>query len=74
MKKLYRSKKNSIFTGILGGIGEYYDIDPVVVRVVFLFTLFLTGGIPMLLAYFLALFVVPEPPEGETIRDAEIVT
>ena len=36
-KKLYRSEENKIFFGVLGGIGEYLDIDPALVRVVFIF-------------------------------------
>jgi len=29
-KKLYRSTKNRVFAGVLGGLGEYFDVDPVV--------------------------------------------
>lgn len=73
MKKLYRSKKNKILAGILGGIGEYFDVDPVLVRLVFIVLLVLTHVVPMIIVYILGLFIVPTPPDGEMIRDAEIV-
>jgi phage shock protein C len=31
-KKLYRSKKNRKIAGVCGGIAEYFDIDPIIVR------------------------------------------
>ena len=31
-KKLFRSKKNRIFTGLCGDIGEYFDVDPTFIR------------------------------------------
>jgi phage shock protein PspC (stress-responsive transcriptional regulator) len=71
MKRLYRSRKNRVFTGVCGGLGEYADMDPVVVRIIFvLATLFL--GLP-LLVYLVAIFVIPlEPLEGgETAAPAE---
>lgn len=75
-KKLYRSTKNVIWTGLLGGIGEYFEIDPVMIRVVFVVFLILTGVFPGVLIYIVALFIVPEQPlssEGAPIRDAEVV-
>ncbi len=35
MKHLYKSNDNKIFSGILGGFGEYYNIDPVLLRSIF---------------------------------------
>lgn len=63
MKKLYRSKNNKIFAGVIGGLGEYFDIDPVILRVVFLFVLIFTGLVPGLIFYLLAIFIVPKKPE-----------
>ena len=39
-KKLYRSEDNKIFLGICGGIGEYFNVDPVVIRVIFVGLIF----------------------------------
>jgi phage shock protein C len=34
MKKLYKSKENKVFCGVIGGLGEYFDVDLVVLRLV----------------------------------------
>ena len=53
-RKLYRSGKNKVIAGICGGIGEYLDIDPVVIRVIFLALTVFTGVFPGILFYLLA--------------------
>jgi len=60
MKKFRRSTSNKVVAGIIGGIGEYFDIDPVLLRVVFIFFVLVTGFFPGVVAYFLALLVMPE--------------
>jgi len=62
-KKLYRSKKNKIIAGVCGGIGEYLEIDPVVVRVIFLALTVFSGVFPGVLFYVLALLVIPASPK-----------
>ncbi len=74
MKKLYRSDENRIWKGILGGIGEYMGVDPVIVRIVFVLLLLVTGVFPFAILYIIAIFIVPnrpstEPREAEVIRD-----
>lgn len=63
MKKLYRSDTNKIFAGIIGGMGEYFDIDPVLLRVLWILILVSTGVLPGLIAYIIAIFVVPKKPK-----------
>ncbi|MEX1014020.1 MAG: PspC domain-containing protein [Candidatus Paceibacterota bacterium] len=63
MKKLYRSKENKTFLGILGGLGEYYSLDPVLIRLLFVLAMFATGIIPLILGYFVASFIVPKKKE-----------
>jgi len=58
-KKLYRSQNNKIFAGIIGGLGEYFSIDPVLLRVIWVFVLIFTGIVPGLIVYLIALFIVP---------------
>jgi Putative stress-responsive transcriptional regulator len=36
MKKLYRSRENKVLAGVCGGIGEYFEIDPVIVRLIWI--------------------------------------
>jgi len=63
MKKLYRSKNNRIFAGIIGGVGEYFDIDPSMLRLLWILILVFTGLIPGIIAYIIAMFVIPKQPE-----------
>ena len=61
-KKLYRSKKDRVVLGVCGGIGEYLDIDPSIIRILFILVFFFSSGLP-LLAYILFGLVIPEAPE-----------
>ena len=57
-KKLYRSSKNQILAGVCGGIGEYFNIDPTVVRVAWaILCLFAGSGIA---AYIVAAILMPK--------------
>jgi len=59
-KRLYRSKKNRVFAGICGGVGEYFDIDPVLIRLIWVLVVIFTGFFPGVLAYIIDIFIVPE--------------
>jgi len=71
MEKLYRSEENKIFAGIMGGIGEYLKIDPVLIRVIAIFITVMTGFVPMALVYLLMIFVVPKKESGPRVFDVE---
>lgn len=56
-KVLYRSETNKVISGVCGGLGEYFDLDPTLVRVLFLIvTLF--GG-PGLILYIVLWIIMP---------------
>ncbi len=57
MKRLYRSSTQKMLAGVCGGIGEYFDIDPTLVRLGFV--LFSLMGGSGLLAYIIAAIVIP---------------
>lgn len=59
-KRLYRSRTNRVFAGVCGGLGEYVAIDPTAVRLLWLLAAIFTGLFPGLLAYILAIFIIPE--------------
>ena len=59
-KKLFRSDKNKIMSGIFGGIGEYFDIDPSLLRLFWVLIVVFTGFLPGIIAYFTAVLVVPK--------------
>ena len=44
MKRLYRNKKEYKIAGVCSGIGDYFEIDPIIVRLIFLLTFFLGAG------------------------------
>ena len=62
MRKLYLSKTNSKIFGVCGGIGEAYDIDPTLVRLVVVFLCLASGILPLLLTYIIAREIVPKEP------------
>lgn len=62
MKKLYRSRNNKVITGLIGGMGEYLDVDPSILRVVYIFFTFFGMFFLPVLAYFVASVIVPEEP------------
>tara|TARA_B100000749_G_C18066526_1_gene317725 strand:+ start:241 stop:447 length:207 start_codon:yes stop_codon:yes gene_type:complete len=66
MKKLYRNKTDCKIAGICSGIGDYFKIDPVIIRLVFIFGLFLGGG---LIVYIIGWIIIPinVAPYEETI-------
>jgi phage shock protein PspC (stress-responsive transcriptional regulator) len=43
-KRLYRSAKSKVFGGVAGGIAEYFDIDPIIIRLLFVVLVFAGGG------------------------------
>lgn len=62
VKRLYRSDTNKVWLGVIGGFGEYFQIDPVLLRVVFILVTVFTGFFPGLIAYLLAAAVMPKRP------------
>ena len=66
-KKLYRSRSKRMIAGVCGGLADYLNMDPTLVRILTV-VISLFTGIPVVL-YIVALFVVPEepapfPPQG----------
>ncbi len=57
-------------SGVCGGLGEYFDIDPTLVRIAFVL-LAMAGG-PGVIAYIILAFVIPEAPEEpqEKVKNA----
>lgn len=59
-RKLYRSRRNRSIAGICGGLGEFFDADPTLIRLVTLF-LILFGGLSIWV-YLILWIVIPEEP------------
>ena len=62
-KRLYRSRKDKILAGVCGGLGEYFNLDPVIIRVIFIM-LMLPGGLPGIVPYLAIWLIVPLEPRG----------
>ena len=64
-KKLYRSGENKVLGGVCGGMGEYFDIDPVLIRLAWIIAIFVFGtGV---LAYLIAWIIIPKNPKHKWI-------
>lgn len=61
IKKLYRSKNNKMIAGICGGIAEYLNADPSLVRLATVLIVLFTGGMG-LLVYVIAWVIIPVNP------------
>ncbi len=66
MERLYRSRDNKYLFGICGGIGEYFNIDPTIVRlivVVLALVNLASSLIALVIFYIVAYFIIPEHPD-----------
>jgi phage shock protein PspC (stress-responsive transcriptional regulator) len=61
-KQLTKSTKYKALAGVLGGVAEYYDTDPVLVRLGYLALTLVTGVGPGILLYLIAILVIPDAP------------
>ena len=58
-KRLYLSKKDKMIAGVCGGLGEYFNIDPVIIRLVWVIFALISFGFGILV-YLLAWIIIPE--------------
>lgn len=74
-RRLFRSADDKVISGVAGGMAEYFQIDPVFVRLGWFASVFVTGGISIL-AYVVMIFIVPkgryEPAETSGQSEPEI--
>ena len=63
MKRLYKSKTNKVISGVCGGIAEYFNVDPTLVRVIWALATFFTA-FSGLLVYIVCAIVMPEGPSS----------
>ncbi len=59
-KKLYRSRSDRRIGGVCGGLAAYFNIDPTLIRLLFILGLLFVGG--TLVAYLILMIVIPEEP------------
>ena len=59
-KRLYRSEDDRIVAGVCSGVGDYFNVDPVLVRVAWIISIFIWGG--GIWIYLLAWLLIPRKP------------
>lgn len=67
-KKLYRSKNERMIAGVCGGIAEYFDQDPTLVRILYVIFTVLTSGLGILI-YIIGIIIIPDNPGQKTSKD-----
>ena len=58
MKKLYRSP-NRVIAGVCGGIAEYFDVDPTLIRVIYMVLSLFSAAFPGFLLYIILMIMIP---------------
>jgi phage shock protein PspC (stress-responsive transcriptional regulator) len=71
-KRLYRSEKNRIVAGVCGGLGQYFAVDPVLIRLAFALLMVFEFWLG-LIAYILAAVLIPEKASNDDVLEAEVV-
>jgi phage shock protein C len=64
MKQFYKSNDRKI-SGVCGGIAEYFNIDPTIVRLIWAGLSLFTSGFPGLILYIVCAVVMPERPDDK---------
>jgi phage shock protein C len=60
-KRLYKSE-DKVFAGVIGGIAEYFDMDPTILRLLYILVAVVTGLVPAVIGYIIAALIVPNKP------------
>ena len=66
-KRLYRSTTDRKIAGVCGGLAEYFNIDPVIIRIIAV-VLLLPGGLPGVVPYLILWIIVPEDTRSTAVR------
>lgn len=59
VRRLYRSSKNAMIGGVCGGVAEYFDWDPALVRIIFVLVSIFSAAFPGILVYLIAWLIMP---------------
>lgn len=62
MKRLYLSTTDKKLAGVCGGLAEYMELDPTIVRLLTIVLALITGVLPLCLAYIIAWIIIPHRP------------
>jgi len=73
-KRLYKSRTDKVIGGVCGGLGVYLEMDPVVIRLVYLLVTVFTAIGPGIICYIIAMLVIPEEPTITPSKPVEAET
>ena len=62
-RRLTRSNRNKMIAGVCGGLAEYLNVDPTVMRVLYVLVSILSAAFPGIIAYVILMFLMPPPEE-----------
>lgn len=60
MRKMYLSQTNKKIAGVCGGVGEFFDIDPTIIRLVAIFLALVSAIFPVVITYIIAWLIIPK--------------
>ena len=60
VRRLYRSKTDKMIGGVCGGLGEFFKVDPIIFRLIFVLMFFGAGS--GILVYLVMMLIIPEEP------------
>ncbi|HET8690472.1 MAG TPA: PspC domain-containing protein [Candidatus Saccharimonadales bacterium] len=63
MKRLYKSSTDKKLDGVCAGIADYLDVDPTLIRLIYVFVTIFTGIVPGIIAYFIVALIMPRQGE-----------
>lgn len=72
-KRLYRDEKKGKIGGVCQGLGDYFGIDPTIVRLIFLLLLLIPGRFPIVLVYIVLWVVLPDKRDVAKVMNEEEV-
>ena len=72
-RRLYRCRHDRRLAGVAAGTAEYFDLDPTIVRLLWFVSIFLTGGLSVLLYFVMAIIVPLEPLSDEEAAEAAVI-
>ena len=64
-KRLYRRRKGRKLLGVLGGLADFFGLDPSLIRIAYLVMTFFTLGVPGFVLYLVLVFIVPVEPKAK---------
>ncbi len=60
MKKLHKSNDSKVASGVFGGVGEWMEVSPGILRFAYIIVAILTGVLPAIMLYLIAHFLIPK--------------